>query len=72
MKWISNNDPPLYVWPFDTWYNQKNGIEYQSETGNRRWIYQHMTIPFPKKTRTFSHEKRVILTREAQEWGMYD
>jgi hypothetical protein len=24
MIWISNNDPPIYIWKGDKWYNQKN------------------------------------------------
>lgn len=50
MMWISNNDPPLYVWDGDTWYNQKDRITYKCDIHNRTWFVSQNSIPFPKKT----------------------
>lgn len=54
MKWISNNDPPLYVWFGDVWYNQKDRIQYNADIHNRLWWMlsdRFHEIPFLKKTR---------------------
>jgi hypothetical protein len=60
MKWISNGDPPLYVWEGDIWYNQKDKLEYLSISLKRKWICHDIKqgwqtkipdIEFPKKTR---------------------
>lgn len=53
MKWISNNDPPLYLRPLDTWYNQKDKKTYDANIHDRFWIAQGSLeiIYFPKKTK---------------------
>ena len=55
MKWISNNDPPLYVWPGDWWYNQKDKITYNANIISKSWIFENgvdlIYINFTKKTR---------------------
>ena len=51
MRWISNGDPPLYVWPGDTWYNQKDKMIYKANINERSWISTVGHIDFPKKTR---------------------
>lgn len=55
MKWISNGDPPLYVWEGDRWYNQKDKMTYSACVESRIWanfldVYAPR-IPFPKKTK---------------------
>lgn len=52
MLWISNNDPPLYVWKGDLWYNQKDKITYYADVIERVWIFEDLTkIDFPKRTK---------------------
>ncbi len=60
MKWISNNDPPLYVWYDDLWYDQKTKILYKADLELLEWtptddkIPRHLKelmIKFPKKTK---------------------
>ena len=59
MKWISNGDPPLYVWLGDNWYNQKDKKTYFSDIGRQCWHHfdsyeskePSNVIPFPKKTK---------------------
>jgi hypothetical protein len=57
MKWISNNDPPLYVRKGDLWYNQKDKCTYNINVEGLFWWSneegaKHM-IAFPKKTKIF-------------------
>ena len=56
MKWISNNDPPKYVWPGDLWYNQKDKMLYEANIERRQWEGGRKTIHFPKKTIIMSKE----------------
>jgi hypothetical protein len=59
MKWISNGDPPLYVWKNDWWYNQKDKQEYQAMIKLRQWIsFEPIVkmIDFPKKTRIMTND----------------
>lgn len=57
MIWISNNDPPLYVWLGDMWYNQKDRCIYHADMLNKRWLFitieppEYLEVAFPKKTR---------------------
>ncbi len=55
MKWISNDDPPLYVWEGDTWYNEKDKKEYNCVIRDRLWMYEYIgeisSIAFPRKTK---------------------
>jgi len=56
--WISNGDPPKYVWLGDVWYNQKNKRYYRANTIANSWILEgneliegeQKYIAFPKKT----------------------
>lgn len=60
MKWISNGDPPIYVWKSDTWYNQKDKTLWRANITNQCWDYVQQTedvidfylfIEFPKRTK---------------------
>jgi len=54
MRWISNNDPPIYVWGGDVWYNQKDKITYIADLYGRQWLphlFASEGILFPKKAR---------------------
>ncbi len=53
MLWVSNSDPPLYVWEDDEWYNQKDKITYKAYPEERNWgnAFLLVFIEFPKKTR---------------------
>jgi len=60
MKWISNGDPPQYVWKGDIWYNQKDKSYYYANLDRNSWDYREqglnvidvdMFISFPKKTK---------------------
>jgi len=55
MKWISK-DPPIYVWPRDTWYNERDGFEYYADIDKAIWEHplRPEAIPFTKKTRILS------------------
>lgn len=61
MIWISNNDPPLYVWQYDEWFNQKDNLLYHSDLYNMQWSCSDPNdwnkpsyrIKFPNKTRIF-------------------
>jgi hypothetical protein len=62
MRWISNGDPPLYVWEGDEWYNQKDKITYQERIDWKCWSYHEgnyciSNIDFPKKTRVMTKGK---------------
>lgn len=50
MRWISNNDPPLYVRAADEWYNQKDKKIYSADLNYRLWETKDNKIDFPKKT----------------------
>jgi hypothetical protein len=54
MQWISRNDPPLYVWNGDTWYNQGDKKTYQANIPLRYWYDGIDVINFPKKTKVMS------------------
>lgn len=56
MRWISNGDPPLYVWEDDQWYDQKTKTTYLAVLESRRWMnaFYFSVIDFPKKTRVMS------------------
>jgi len=58
MTWISNGDPPLYVWPGDDWYNQDDKKLYHAYTLDRAWYcpINETTIPFPKKTKVLQEK----------------
>ena len=54
MKWISNGDPPLYVWEGDCWYDQKGMRLMFADLINDNWTSiwpESITISFPKKTK---------------------
>jgi len=54
MRWISNGDPPLYVWACDEWYNQKDKKLYMTDLLERKWREKGNPvnfIEFPKKTK---------------------
>lgn len=54
MRWVSNGDPPIYVWPGDEWYNQKDKTNYYAIPSLLKWQTfsgDLKEIPFPKKTR---------------------
>ena len=55
-NWKSNGDPPLYVYPNDIWYNQKNHVRYKADVDKRIWIslVDAEIIEFPKKTRVMN------------------
>lgn len=67
MEWLSNNDPPLYVWADDYWYNQKTKLLYKANVTYRVWLcenldiikeiflYSETIIEFPKKTKVMSN-----------------
>lgn len=49
MKWISK-EPPLYVWPDDTWFNEKGNL-YYADCVNFYWESRHgKKIVMPEKT----------------------
>ena len=50
MIWISNGDPPIYVWPGDEWYNQKDKCIYTANINKQGWDGPTF-VPFTKKTR---------------------
>lgn len=51
-RWFSNNDPPIYIWKDDEWYNQKDKTIYIVDLKNQRWISDcGSQFPFTKKTR---------------------
>lgn len=60
MRWISNNDPPLYIWEGDLWYNQKDKITYFADIHMKRWIIglSLKSIDFPKKTRIMNERRK--------------
>jgi hypothetical protein len=54
MIWVSNGDPPIYVWPGDGWYNQKDKTRYYAIPSLLRWetfAGELKVIYFPKKAR---------------------
>ncbi len=56
MQWTSNNDPPIYIFIGDTWYNEKNNLVYKSSINLQCWyndddIENKSLFPFTKKTR---------------------
>lgn len=58
MRWVSNGDPPLYVWRLDIWYDQKTKRTYQANPDERKWWSLSQTgftyIDFPKKSRVMN------------------
>jgi hypothetical protein len=60
--WISNGDPPLYVWVGDTWYNQKDKITYSANILHRFWWQGNFSefhkIKFPKKTKVMNELRK--------------
>lgn len=68
MKWISNGDPPIYVWLGDCWFNQKDKLIYFADTQRRFWYcFKHEVtldpevIPFPKKARIMKNDMQCTL-----------
>ena len=51
MNWISNGDPPIYVWNKDTWYNQKDKLTYFIDNLNKGWRCEDKFYAFTKKTK---------------------
>lgn len=64
MRWISNGDPPIYVWLGDSWYNQKDKMIYQVDTTRGFWYYfvgeECKVIPFTKKTRIMKNDMQFM------------
>lgn len=54
MKWISNNDPPIYVWTCDEWYNQKNQKTYSPYLIEKCWKCEEEKVYFTKKTKVMN------------------
>lgn len=54
MKWISRNDPPIYIWKRDLWYNQKDKLTYHCDLEKKEWHNDKYSFPFTKKTRIMS------------------
>lgn len=51
MTWIAK-DPPIYVWPGDKWYNERNGKTYSVDCERFVWLCdEEIPIVFPKKAR---------------------
>ena len=57
MKWISNNDQPIYVWNGDTWYNQKDKLTYILDIQKQCWHCDSIIVPFTKKTKVIQDKK---------------
>jgi hypothetical protein len=55
MKWIDKN-PPLYVWPGDEWYNERDKMIYTCDIEKREWVNADKRIDFLKKTKVFLNE----------------
>lgn len=53
--WISNGDPPIYVWHGDSWFNQRDRTLYIADTAKGHWQPKEgAPIAFKKKTRVIS------------------
>lgn len=56
MQWIAKeNNPPIYIWPDDTWYNETDKTVYVHVFSHRHWNGKKL-IPFPKKARIMQGE----------------
>lgn len=52
MRWVSNGDPPIYVWDGDSWYDQKFDIKYTACLVKECWIStEGNEKSFKKKTK---------------------